>query len=110
MLGDFTHHQHLFRPLWYMPSLLRGFDISVRTLRMSLIHYALKNPRCVRQAPRNGATAAKRDFLLFPKRENLYCRSATPIRAPVMYHLKQITALQGVFQQWLHRERNLYQW
>lgn len=116
MLRNFTHNQHLFRPLLYMPSLLRGFNISVRTLCMSLIHFGSKNPRCVREAPGNGATAAKRDFLLFQigredrNRENLYCRSATPIRAPAIYHLIQIVAFQGVVQQWLHRESSFYHW
>ena len=48
MLKGFTHHQHLPRRLLYMLSLpLRGFNISIRALYMSLLQFGSQKPRCV---------------------------------------------------------------
>ncbi len=104
MLKDITHHQHLSflslhlsRRLLYVLSLtLRGFNISVRTLCMSFVHLGSEGPRCVRRALGNGAMAAIKDFLLFQigredrNGENLYCRSATSMKA-----LTMVDAYQG---------------
>ena len=73
MLQDLTHYWYLSllslylsrRLLLILSLTLRGFDISVRALRMSFFHLRSKSPGCIRRTPGKGATAAKREFLLF---------------------------------------------
>ena len=77
----------LSRRLLFMLSLtLRGFNISIRVLCMSFFYLGSKSSGCIRRAPGNSATAAKRDFLLFQigredrNREDPYRKSATPVK------------------------------